>query len=902
MTRRSRPIHLLLLLSLLWSSLGIPPKPADARPIAPPTAGSMQTPPLRNLPLPPGPPDNAYSTGYTAEDAEDLIADKGYDGPPSRGFGLFDGTFTDRGTSYAAGTLPDQILPQDVGHQALIFQVPAGTTSLLADVGITTDAPHVAGVGIRSRGVISQVWSGNRWVGIGYDSAPGDYQDLTLDIAANAYLTETIEVELACDGYTHTAEVGCSLTNIRLVVGVPGWSHAPQRDPNHVTDPGDANDAATRWAVRTTADTEPSRPWSVGPQSGGNAFLSIKNDIGGHTGAGWRGYQSPPIALPPFATGEMSATLRWSSDIGDPWLVGGEVTLALTNGGEPWTFFSTSAYSDQSWQTKVSFLTLHENFSAQVVRLQVWANLDRQITFGVDDIKFFYKGRELLLPIAPDSMLGACSCDIAGLTPWYFADPVNTFTGAFVLPTTDMVVPSSGPALVVDRVYGSPYADTTRYPVTSLGPGWRAGFQETLTLPHVVGGEPNTIIYEETSGSRLRFFQTGALTYTTAPGVHATLTVSGTDYVVTTLNQEQRIFGDRGHLLEARDAQGRRQVQRYESNPAAFDYRYRKEIEDLDSGRTLVLSYTQVAGQVRLAQITGPLSYTVQYGYTSGGYLETVTDPQGRVTTYGYSATTPKYLTHIWNPGNEPGTPQVVNTYTAGRVSQQVEASGRTITYAYALPSATEPDYITTMTVTTPGQSEEDVIQHHYWPSGMPRMAVQNGQFVTYQEKDAKLNPAAMIDGNVNPTDIATTAVGRPLTITNALGNAVQLAYNGSNYPTSLTAMDGQETSVTYDASHQMTETVQLATTGQQLRTQATYTADQQLETVTGPDGIVTHYRYDGAGNVDRVVHGYGSTSPLTTTYGYDALGRVVTVTSGAGTALETTTKTDYRSDNQPER
>ena len=225
--------------------------------------------------------------------------------------------------------------------------------------------------------------------------------------------------------------------------------------------------------------------------------------------------------------------------------------------------------------------------------------------------------------------------------------------------------------------------------------------------------------------------------------------------------------------------------------------------------------------------------------FTPGGRADTVTDPVGLVTSYGYdlagrqvSVTAPGSLTtnYTYNPNSEietvttPGGLLTTTTYDpAGRVKTVTDPAGVVTTNTWSLRG----ELLTTKT------GAEGTVTYTYNPNGTMATAI------------------------------------------DALGRTTTFGYDARHNLTSRTAPNGAVFSWTYNAANQMLTAVD------PLNRTTTYTYDTagRLATVTDPSGRVqtTTYNLDGSANTVAYTGG------TTTTYGYDTAGRVSTLTDASG-------------------
>jgi RHS repeat-associated protein len=487
------------------------------------------------------------------------------------------------------------------------------------------------------------------------------------------------------------------------------------------------------------------------------------------------------------------------------------------------------------------------------------------------------------LALPPDQQRCGCSGHAQAAqkqTRW----PVNTRTGNYWTRTTDLAVPTPGPALVWTRTYAS---QATGEITGTLGFGWQFPYGARLVLPAMPGGESGRVIVLSAANNRERFDDLGSGQYRAYPGIYSTLVQAGGVYTQTLRDQSQLMFdATNGRLTGLRDALGRQLSLTYSGSPA----RLTQITDAADSTRFLALTYS---GD-RIASI-GDGTRTVGYGYSSAD-LTSVTDVMSRTTTYTY---TNHLLTAITNPLGQTVEAMSYDAYTpAGRVSAQTLQDGQVSQFQYL--------DATTIITTTGTDGRQDVQRLDYAPNNTLTGTTINGQAVAAVAFDASFSPTLASDGSGNTTQTIYTPLGLPTQQTNALGQISRAQYDAQNRPLILTDTLGVASRFAYDTLGNVISTTLGITTSSPLRATTLYTysydlryvGDSLLTDQRGPDGVVSHSGYNAQGQVITATVGYGTALAQTTTYGYDALGRVVTSTIGYGTALAQANVTNYNADN----
>jgi RHS repeat-associated protein len=309
-------------------------------------------------------------------------------------------------------------------------------------------------------------------------------------------------------------------------------------------------------------------------------------------------------------------------------------------------------------------------------------------------------------------------------------------------------------------------------------------------------------------------------------------------------------------------------------NPASPDQI--TEISD-PVGRKLTLTYDTAS---RITAITDPLGRTVRYTYNGQGTLETVTDPEGGVTRYDYDG--PTRLTRITNAR---GVVMVRNTYDAdGRVSEQEQADGGKLTFAYTLFNPLAPTSPVVRTVVTDALGNQTT--YRFNPVGFLTDVTDALEQTRIVEREPGTNLLLSVKGTAScnvcgasgPGDESFTydAGGNVLTSTDALGKTTSFTYEPQfNHVASITNPLGEITRFTYDSRGNLTSVKD----GNGHATSFAYDAFGQLIKITDPLTHEVMIVYDGLGNPAVI------TDPLghATTLRYDAVSRLLDVTDALG-------------------
>jgi len=320
-------------------------------------------------------------------------------------------------------------------------------------------------------------------------------------------------------------------------------------------------------------------------------------------------------------------------------------------------------------------------------------------------------------------------------------------------------------------------------------------------------------------------------------------------------------YEEPGHLVSVRDPQG---------NVTQFTYTDGRlsRVTEPTGQRYLDLSYD---GQGRLAQISDPINRTVQYGYDANGDLGVVTDTRGLAWTMTYTGT--HLLYEIVDP--EGHTVERQEYDGQGRVTHQWDGLENELVLTYNADD--------TVTVTDP---RGNVITDTYGTRhtlASQEDPLGNSPSYTY---DADFNRTSVTDENDHTTYYEWEACcGLLSVITDTLGNATHMGYDGRNNLTSRTDALGRTTTYEYDGNNLIRTTDPLTGT-----VEYTYTVRGQVRSVTDENNHTTTYGYDGFGQRVAITDALGTV----TWFGYDGVGRLITTTLAAGTPRQRVTVNEY--------
>lgn len=459
----------------------------------------------------------------------------------------------------------------------------------------------------------------------------------------------------------------------------------------------------------------------------------------------------------------------------------------------------------------------------------------------------------------------------------YYAEPVNTATGAYATQQTDAALHALGVPFVFTRYYTSANATSGR-----LGPGW------TDSLSAALNPQGTTVYLTSENGQQETFTQQPDGSYTGDAGVYSRLTQTSTGWTVTRKDRTHLDFDASGRLLSIKEGNGMGLTLTYDGAGELAS------VKD-SGGRTATFTYT---GGL-LTSIALPLSRTVAYTYDAAGHLASVTSPLGHKTSYSYDSSG-----RLVSIADANGHVVVQNTYDdSGRVVAQRDALNHQSSFAY--------DAGGQATTFTDARGHKWVDQ--YSDNVLTSRTDPLGHVTTYAY-DGDLNVSAVTTPNGNTTLMDYDADGNmvdrtspapygyeevwtyngldePVSFRDRRGSTTRYTYDGRGNLLKVTAADGTSTSNSYDAT---TGALVATTSASGKTTRYGYDSARNMVRITSPLGEITTYTYDGAGRRASEVLPLGNVSGATpaqhtTRYTYDSDDRPTTVTDPLGGKTTTT-------------
>lgn len=445
------------------------------------------------------------------------------------------------------------------------------------------------------------------------------------------------------------------------------------------------------------------------------------------------------------------------------------------------------------------------------------------------------------------------------------ADPVNTATGEFYLPATDLGITGVGPALEVGRTYSSSIADQDG----PFGYGWSADFDSRLAVVEP-GDEtdplPRQVQVVQENGSTVLFFENDDHEYEADARVQATLAYDGGTWTFTRKTQETLKFNSDGNIISRSDLNG---------NTLTYNYIWgHLSSISASGGRSISLSWSGS----HVTVLSDSAGRSVSYGYDGDGNLVSVAAPDDAESSYGYNSD--HYMTSLTKPGG--GT--TTNIYDVKhRIVSQVDPLGRETTFSYdgSTTTTTSPDGSGSRETYSAGQllsqvrgvgtPEEATTTFTYDPSSNVASTTDPLGGVSTFTYDTEGNQLTSTDPLGRTTTKTYNALKEILTSTDPLGRTTTLAYDGDGNATSATSPGGRIQHWT----HNSNGTIVTATDARGKVTSYTYDSAGRPLTTTDPDARTNTISYDSAGRPITSTDNAGDITAMT----YDAAGRVLTVT-----------------------
>jgi len=611
-------------------------------------------------------------------------------------------------------------------------------------------------------------------------------------------------------------------------------------------------------------------------------------------------------------TGEFTFPVPLSSwNNGVAGLVTQNIQLSTQHGNVGHYVSSTGYHLNVFVDSATTYACAESQEAAQQVVQQTYAC---NATTGFDWLKDIFNGsvwnlaqiKQRIKDIAADLgyQISSVTC-----TQGNCGDPIDSRTGVFSFGLPDLSFPTSAGNLVFQRAYSSGTVD--QY-IGQLGYGWTHNHDAKLIFPTDPGGMEGFVLFKDVLGNQYLYKIEADGIYTPGPGVLASLTKSGTTYILTTPEQARFEFDESGKITSRADPQGH-----------AFEYTYDSSDKltrvSADNGiRYIALAYD---GRGRIVSVSDHAGQQVSYGYDVLGDLTSSTDLLGRTWTYAYDSA--HRMTRVIDPS---GKETVTTEYDMnGRAYRQFDGNGKLLTRIVYNADGSSTVYdgngnaqtheydshgVVTQKADELNRKMDTVYDANFRPTTIKNDAGQtlsmewsaDGRNLTEQTDpvgghtvntyDALNNLTSSTDALGNTTHY--TYVDKLLTgRTDALGHTTIYTYTPEGWLASETDSSGRTTSYNYDSHGQRTSTCTGGSQTHPCDNTTSYTYDDLGHLLESVDarGRVTHNEYDAAGQLLRSINNYDPDRPqnaenlynIVTTYEYDVRGNQTTVTDTYG-------------------
>ncbi|MGA2084000.1 MAG: DUF2341 domain-containing protein [Terracidiphilus sp.] len=526
----------------------------------------------------------------------------------------------------------------------------------------------------------------------------------------------------------------------------------------------------------------------------------------------------------------------------------------------------------------------------------------------------------------------------------------NYKPGRVTATVTDLVVPSTGLAINIQRTYDSLNAGTSG----DFGYGWNLGINVNLVVDNAgnvtftLGGQRKTFYLTPQYGGW--FFPYYFVAYTPEPGLYGKLTDSGSscsavfDIVVpdgnlwyclgigTQFNATGYVYTDPNGTSYTISAAGNLQsIQDRSGNGLTIT------ATGITSTTGLNVPFVRDANN-RITQITDPQGNIYQYGYDTSGNLATVTYPATaqsttcpntsapNTSTYTYDSNhlylsgtdgrcNPLPVTTYYNSTNDGG-----NSALDGRMASVTDAFSNTTSYAYNLATNT-----TTITYPDSTSSNVDQATMVYDRYGMLLSSTDPLGHTTTNAYDANHNLISVTvprddstaytttytydaNGNKTSTTYPSTGAGHnttsytyynqysePTSTTDELGNVRTFNYDANYNPQSVTDSIGTLASFIFNPN----QTLAAGAIGYDISanpamaSQFTYDPNGNMASRTDALGRTTSYVYNSLGQKTSMVTPTPASptggSGSTTSYTYDPFGNLTQTAAPLGRTTSST-------------
>jgi len=459
-------------------------------------------------------------------------------------------------------------------------------------------------------------------------------------------------------------------------------------------------------------------------------------------------------------------------------------------------------------------------------------------------------------------------------------DPINSQSGAFNFPTTDISFNTSAGTIAFTRDYASLIAAKSN---SNLGYGWTHSLDSHLVFPGDPEGQVGRVSVKINSANLYKFQIQSDGTYKATRGVLAFLTKissSPDSYELITPAQEKLIFNETGRIVTWKNATGN-------NISYLYDGSNRLQQVSADGGQKYIqVNYND---QNQINSVNDHAGRSVSFQYNVAGDLDSITDVNGKAWIFNYDES--HRLLAVTNPLN-----QIVvrNEYDeVGRVVRQFDGNNNLVVdLSYAVDGTT---------TITDALGHIQVVHNNEINAVEGEAAADGG--TTGKKYDSNFRPISITDPLNHTTDLQWSSDGVNLTqMTDAAGNQTNLTYDSYNNITSVVDTRGNLTQNFYEDPNHPTLLTKSTDSSDKTRLYS-YTGDGRLETETDPSGNVTRFTYDQLGqrtgmSIESIPDTNGSSRIISYQYSYDSLGRLVDTTEanyvGGGNPQTHVTHNEY--------
>ncbi|WP_244223694.1 RHS repeat-associated core domain-containing protein [Amycolatopsis circi] len=468
-------------------------------------------------------------------------------------------------------------------------------------------------------------------------------------------------------------------------------------------------------------------------------------------------------------------------------------------------------------------------------------------------------------PGAAAAAVSACGAQETGLLPQYPLERfkisdrmealVNTHDGNLSLTQRQLTVKGTGENLSLSQVYNNQRPGTG-----SFGAGWTLSHGQDVGLTFT-GAD---VVLHGDSGYCATFTHQADGSYTPAPGVHAELTKAPGGKYLLTFNgsNETWTFSPAGWLTSESDRNGNTVTPRYNSDGTTASITDTQgRVTTFGYANGLVSAITDPTGTTaatyrynnaaQLTDFTDRSGASMHLTWTPTGDLASIQDPNGAAYSFAYDAS--HRVTEVKFP-RQSGQVKTTFGYGSGQTTE-TDPNAHSATYKYDVQGRQT--------------SATDALGHQQQASWTANGDVQTTTDGLNNNTTNSYDPLNNLIGTQLPTG-AKTGVGYtdtahphlPTTVTDPAGDKISRGYDNA----------GNVTKIRSDG---LNADLQILTYTQPFG---------QVSTSVDGNGHVTRYDYDTAGNLAAVT----PPTPLgATRYTYDSLSRVASVTDGRGIRLD---------------